>query len=65
MVVAVAAGVKIKSAADGLKATARDNLAWLDKLLQGKPFIAGDRVAKRPSAAASLHPMSAATGMNG
>lgn len=90
----------LPEAADGLKATARDNLAWLDKLLQGKQFIAGDRftmadiilycaldfgasvnqpldptltnivswkerVAARPSAAASLHPMSAATGMNG
>lgn len=90
----------LPEAADGLKATARDNLAWLDKLLQGKQFIAGDRftmadvilycaldfgasvnqpldptltniaswkerVAARPSAAGSLHPMSAATGMNG
>lgn len=90
----------LPEAADGLKATVRDNLAWLDRLLQGKPFIAGDRftmadvilycaldfgasvnqpldpsltnvaawkqrVASRPSAAASLHPMSAATGMNG
>ena len=90
----------LPEAADGLKATARDNLAWLDGLLAGKPFIAGDRftiadiilycaldfgasvgqpldgaltnvagwkarVAARPSAAASLHPMSAATGMNG
>jgi glutathione S-transferase len=90
----------LPEAADGLKATARDNLAWLDALLAGKRFIAGDRftmadvilycaldfgasvgqpldgalanvagwkarVAARPSAAASLHPMSAATGMNG
>jgi glutathione S-transferase len=90
----------IPEAADGLKATARDNLAWLDRLLQGKQFIAGDRftmadiilycaidfgasvgqpldggltnlqswkqrVGSRPSAAASLHAMSAATGMNG
>jgi len=90
----------LPEAADGLKATARDNLAWLDDLLQGKRFIAGDRftmadiilycaldfgasvgqpldgalgnlatwkqtVASRPSAAGSLHPMSAATGMNG
>jgi len=90
----------LPEAADGLKATARDNLAWLDTLLQGKQFIAGDRftiadvilycaldfgasvgqpldpslknvaawrdrVAARPSAAGSLHPMSAATGMNG
>ncbi|MEO6029609.1 MAG: glutathione S-transferase family protein [Candidatus Binatia bacterium] len=90
----------LPEAADGLKATARDNLAWLDALLQGKQFIAGDRftmadiilfcaidfgasvnqpldgaltnlaswrdrVAARPSAAGSLHPTSAATGMNG
>jgi glutathione S-transferase len=90
----------LPEAAIGLKATARDNLAWLDGLLQGKPFVAGDRftiadiilycaldfgasvgqpldpartnvtawkerVAVRPSAAASLHPLSAATGMNG
>ncbi|MCC6765474.1 MAG: glutathione S-transferase family protein [Deltaproteobacteria bacterium] len=90
----------LPEAADGLKATARDNLAWLDELLRGKQFIVGDRftmadvilycaldfgasagqpldgaltnvaswkerVAARPSAAASLHPMSAATGMNG
>ena len=90
----------LPEAADGLKATARDNLAWLDGLLQGKQFIAGDRftmadiilycaidfgasvgqpldgaltnltawkqrMASRPSAAGSLHPMSAATGMNG
>lgn len=90
----------IPEAAEGLKATARDNLAWLDQLLRGRQFIVGDRftiadvilfcaldfgasvnqpldgaltnvvtwrdrVASRPSAAASLHPMSAATGMNG
>ena len=90
----------LPEAADGLKATARDNLAWLDGLLTGKRFIAGDRftiadiilycavdfgasvgqpldgslanlaawkqrVASRPSAAGSLHAMSAATGMNG
>jgi glutathione S-transferase len=90
----------LPEAADGLKATARDNLAWLDALLAGKPFIAGDRftiadiilycaldfgasvgqpldpaltnlvawraqVASRPSAAGSLHALSAATGMNG
>ena len=90
----------LPEAADGLKATARDNLAWLDALLKGKTFIAGDRftiadiilycaldfgasvgqpldpalanlvawrsrVASRPSAAGSLHPLSAATGMNG
>lgn len=90
----------IPEASEGLKATARDNLAWLDPLLHGKPWIVGDRftmadvilfcaldfgasvgqpldgalrnvvswkerVAARPSAAASLHPMSAAIGMNG
>jgi glutathione S-transferase len=90
----------LPEAADGLKATARDNLAWLDDLMQGKRFIAGDRftmadiilycaldfgasvgqpldraltnlvtwkqtVGSRPSAAGSLHPMSAAAGMNG
>jgi len=90
----------LPEAADGLKATARDNLAWLDGLLQGKQFIAGNRftmadiilycavdfgasvgqpidgtltnltawkqrAASRPSAAGSLHPMSAAAGMNG
>jgi glutathione S-transferase len=90
----------LPEAAEGLKATARDNLEWLDRLLQRKTFIAGDRftiadiilycatdfgasvgqpidgaltnlaawkqrVAARPSAAGSLHPMSAATGMNG
>jgi glutathione S-transferase len=90
----------LPEAAQGLKATARDNLAWLDKLLAGKQFIAGDRftiadiilycaldfggsvgqsvddalenvvawkgrVESRPSAAASLHPMSAAAGMKG
>jgi glutathione S-transferase len=90
----------LPEAAEGLKATARDNLAWLDSLLAGKQFIAGERftiadiilycaldfgasvgqplddalknvvawkarVASRPSAAASLHPMSAAAGMKG
>jgi len=90
----------LPEAAEGLKATARDNLAWLDGLLAGKSFIAGDRftiadvilycavefgasvgqpldpalknvaawrqrVGARPSAGGSLHPMSAATGMNG
>jgi len=90
----------LPEAAEGLKATARDNLGWLDGLLADKQFIAGDRftmadiilycaldfgasagqplddaltnvvawearVASRPSAAASLHPMSAATGMKG
>ena len=33
----------LPEAADGLKATARDGLAWLDPLLAGKPWIAGDR----------------------
>ena len=33
----------LPEAADGLKATARDNLAWLDKLLAGKTWIVGDR----------------------
>jgi glutathione S-transferase len=34
----------IPEAADGLKATARDNLAWLDGLLGDKPFIAGRKL---------------------
>jgi glutathione S-transferase len=90
----------LPEAADGLKATARDNLAWLDGLLAGRTFIAGDRftiadvilycaldfgrgvgqafdpslknlsawferVSARPSAAASLHPMSSAFGSAG
>ena len=33
----------LPEAADGLKATARDNLAWLDGHLAGKQFVAGDR----------------------
>src|SRR6266404_8556244 len=33
----------LPEAADGLKATARDNLAWLDRLLADKTFIAGGR----------------------
>ena len=33
----------LPEASDGLKAIARDNLAWLDKELAGKQFIAGDR----------------------
>ncbi len=33
----------LPEAAEGLKATVRDNLAWLDQLLAGKKFIAGDR----------------------
>jgi glutathione S-transferase len=90
----------LPEAADGLKAIARDNLAWLDRLMPGREWIAGDRftiadvilycaldfgqtvgqpldgslanlaawkqrVGARPSAGESLHPMSAATGMNG
>ncbi|MBI3767681.1 MAG: glutathione S-transferase family protein [Deltaproteobacteria bacterium] len=90
----------LPEAAEGLKATVRDNLAWLDALLGGKAFLVGDRftiadiilyaavdfgagvgqpldparanlgawftrVAARPSAAASLHPQSAAVGMRG
>jgi glutathione S-transferase len=90
----------LPEAADGLKATARDNLAWIDALLEGRQFIAGDRftvadiilfcalefgagvgqpidptlknvlawkerVAGRPSAQASLHPMAGAVGMAG
>src|SRR5262250_1650471 len=34
----------IPEAADGLKATARDKLAWLDKLMGTKPFIAGNKL---------------------
>jgi glutathione S-transferase len=33
----------IPQAADDLKATARDGLAWLDGLLQGRSYVAGDR----------------------
>ena len=35
----------IPEAADGLKATARDRLAWLDGLLGDKPFIAGRKLS--------------------
>ena len=31
-------------AADGLKAIAQDKLKWLDGLLEGKQFLAGDRM---------------------
>ena len=90
----------LPEAADGLKAIVRDKLEWLDKLLAGKQFIAGDRftiadvilycaldfggsvgqptdpklpnlnawlarVASRPSAEGSLHPMANAIGMRG
>jgi len=83
-----------------LKATAQDNLKWLDGLLAGRQFVAGDRftiadiilycaldfgrgvgqaldahaknlvawferVDARPSAAASLHPMSSSIGFAG
>lgn len=34
----------IPESADGLKATARDKLAWLDGLMGSKPFIAGDKL---------------------
>ncbi len=33
----------IPQAADDLKAIARENLAWLDRLIAGRPYIAGDR----------------------
>jgi glutathione S-transferase len=33
----------LPEAADGLKAIARDKLAWLDGLIAGRPFIVGDR----------------------
>lgn len=34
----------IPEAAEGLKATAKDKLAWLDGLMAGKPFVAGDKL---------------------
>jgi glutathione S-transferase len=34
----------IPEAADGLKATARDKLAWLENLMGTKPFIAGNKL---------------------
>ena len=34
----------IPEAADGLKATARDKLKWLDGLMGSKPFVAGDKL---------------------
>jgi glutathione S-transferase len=90
----------LPEAADGLKAIVRDKLEWLDGLLAGKQYIAGDRftiadvilycaldfgasvgqpadpkltnlnawlarVASRPSAEQSLHPMAGAIGMRG
>jgi glutathione S-transferase len=33
----------IPEAADGLKAVAQDKIAWLDGLMAGKSFVAGDR----------------------
>ena len=33
----------LPEAADGLKAVAQDKIAWLDKQLAGKQFLAGDR----------------------
>jgi glutathione S-transferase len=35
----------IPEAADGLKATARDKLAWLDGLMGSKPFIGGNKLS--------------------
>jgi glutathione S-transferase len=35
----------IPEAADGLKATARDKLAWLDSLMGSKPFIGGNKLS--------------------
>jgi glutathione S-transferase len=87
-------------AADGLKATVRDNLAWIDALMANKKFVVGDRftiadiilfcaldfgrgvaqpipsesknliawfgrISERPSAGASLHPLSTAVGSAG
>ena len=34
----------LPEAADGLKATAQDGLAWLDGLLEDKQFVCGDRL---------------------
>lgn len=90
----------LPEAAEGLKATARDNLAWLDPLIAGRRFIVGDRLttvdlilfaaldfgrgvgqpldpananltawfermAARPSATASLHPLASVVGSAG
>ncbi|MGH6993562.1 MAG: glutathione S-transferase family protein [Caulobacteraceae bacterium] len=33
----------LPEAAEGLKAMARDKLAWLDKQMAGRPFVVGDR----------------------
>ena len=90
----------LPEAADGLKAIVRDKIAWLDGLLPGRPYVAGQRftiadivlyaaldfggsvgqprdpglaqvgawfarVAARPSASASLHPLSEGLEMRG
>src|SRR5262249_25836642 len=90
----------LPEAAEGLKATVRDNLGWLDGLVTGRSFLVPDRfaiadvllfcavdfgrgvgqalepktrnlaawferVGARPSAAASLHPMSSSVGFAG
>ncbi|HYM31859.1 MAG TPA: glutathione S-transferase family protein [Candidatus Cybelea sp.] len=34
----------IPEAAEGLKATAKDKLVWLDKLMEGKEFVVGSRL---------------------
>jgi glutathione S-transferase len=34
----------LPEAADGLKASAQDGLAWLDKQMEGKTFICGNRI---------------------
>ena len=34
----------LPEAADGLKACAQDKLAWLDGQMQGRTFIAGERI---------------------
>jgi glutathione S-transferase len=35
----------IPEAAEGLKATARDKLTWLDGLMAGKPFVGGAKIS--------------------
>lgn len=35
----------IPSAAEGLKRTAQDNIAWLDAQMAGRSFVAGDRLS--------------------
>jgi glutathione S-transferase len=35
----------IPEAAEGLKATARDKLTWLDGLMDGKPFVGGSKLS--------------------